>query len=155
MYMPGRLRTASRPSSTVMEEAPYSGTEVPTAAWAAGSCLVVPFKGFVSSFLTRTHHAHKRRSGLQATDLTEEFGCQRDGGRGRFSASSIACGTALRTAQNSSQIGENGGVREEHRGQLTASSVGQSELPPRPPPAQPAPPPAPRPQHTARSRSHH
>ena len=59
MYMPGRLRTASRPSRTVIEEAPYSGTEVPTAAWAAGSCLVVPFKGFLRSFLTRTPLANK------------------------------------------------------------------------------------------------
>src|SRR5262249_32215005 len=74
MYMPGRLRTASRPSSTVMEEAPYSGTEVPTAAWAAGSCLVVPFKGFLASFLTRTPHGHKRSAGAQVHDFSLEFG---------------------------------------------------------------------------------
>src|SRR3974390_1911477 len=106
MYMPGRLRTASRPSSTVMEEAPYSGTEVPTAAWAAGSCLVVPFKGFVPSFLTRAHHRHKRTSGGQALVLAGEFRSGRAGETGRFRASGVPSGTALRIGQNSPQIDE-------------------------------------------------
>ena len=59
MYIAGRLRTASSPSSTVMEEAPYSGTEGAAAAWAAGSCLVVPVKGFAVVF-PNTHPPHSQ-----------------------------------------------------------------------------------------------
>src|SRR5215472_19325519 len=125
MYMPGRLRTASRPSSTVMEEAPYSGTEVPTAAWAAGSCLVVPFKGFVLSYLTRTHHGHKPASGAQVSVLAREFGCRQAGESGLFWASGVPSGTALRMAQDTPQIGVDGGVGEERAGQLAAASIAQ------------------------------
>src|SRR5215475_9434499 len=66
MYMPGRFRTASRPSRTVMEDAPYSGTEVPTAAGAAGSCLVVPFKGFPHAF-DNTHTPRSQACGSVAS----------------------------------------------------------------------------------------
>src|SRR5215470_15319494 len=133
MYMPGRLRTASSPSRTVMEEAPYSGTEVPTAAWAAGSCLLVPFKGFPRHFLTRAPHAHKPVSGLQVADLARDFGSWPTLEKQPSEASGVCPRRPLRTVQNPAQIGEHGGVREEGAGELPPCSIGQAEHPARSP----------------------
>src|SRR5512144_2059577 len=135
MYMPGRLRTASSPSSTVIDEAPYSGTEVPTAAWAAGSCLVVPFKGFRGSFLTRTPHAHKPVAALQVPAVSREFGTRPTLRSRRPERSGVDPRRPFRTAQNTAQIREHGRVGEQGARELATRPVGQGEDPAGCPPA--------------------